>query len=139
VSYNRDTGDKIGPAIGGNHDATTVASDIMPPGSSLAACQRHADWLANVLAATEYTLTFTVEGIVPLARGQAVVIVSDDEEMAVYNGQKWYPTERKFSWDAGSIGAAGGGWGMSLTCTNRPYTIARTVSAATASTAGVGP
>ncbi len=139
VSYDRTTGNKVGPAIGGNHDATTVAGDTLPPGSSQQACQRRADWLANVLAATEYTLTFTVEGIVPLARGQAVIIVSDDEEMALYNGQKWYPTERKFAWDAGSTGAAGGGWSMQLTCTNRPYTVSRTVSAATAAASGTGP
>jgi len=136
VSYDRTTGHKVGPAIGGNHDATTVAGDTLPPGSSQQACQRRADWLANVLAATEYTLTFTVEGIVPLARGQAVIIVSDDEEMALYNGQKWYPTERKFAFSADATGTTGGGWSMQLTCTNRPYTVSRTVSAATAATSG---
>lgn len=116
-AYDPRTGDPVGPAIAGNHDGATVKRDVLAPGSSLDACQKRADWLATLFAATEYTLTCQIQGVVPLARGQAIVIVSDDPDMREYAGQKWYPSKRSYAW------SSAGGWTMSIDATSLPLTV----------------
>jgi len=127
-AYDPRTGNPVGPAIAGNHDGATVKRDVLPPGSSLDACQKHANWLATLFAATEYTLTCQIQGVVPLARGQAIVIVSDDLDMREYAGQKWYPSKRTYRY------SSAGGWTMSIDATSLPLT----VTAKNTSTSGVG-
>jgi len=127
-AYDPRTGVAVGPAIAGNHDGATVKRDVLAPGSSLDACQKRADWLAGLFAATEYTLTCQIQGVVPLARGQAIVIVSDDPDMREYAGQKWYPSKRTYKY------SAAGGWTMSIDATTLPLT----VTAKNTSTSGVG-
>ena len=127
-AYDPRTGVAVGPAIAGNHDGATVKRDVLPPGSSLDACQKRANWLAALFAATEYTLTGQIQGVVPLARGQAIVIVSDDPDMREYAGQKWYPSKRTYKY------SAAGGWTMSIDATSLPLT----VTAKNTSTSGVG-
>jgi hypothetical protein len=127
-AYDPRTGDPVGPAIAGNHDGATVKRDVLAPGSSLDACQKRANWLATLFAATEYTLTCQIQGVVPLARGQAIVIVSDDPDMREYAGQKWYPSKRTYKY------SAAGGWTMSIDATSLPLT----VTAKNTSTSGVG-
>jgi len=116
-AYDPRTGDPVGPAIAGNHDGATVKRDVLAPGSSLDACQKRANWLATLFAATEYTLTCQIQGVVPLARGQAIVIVSDDPDMREYAGQKWYPSKRSYAW------SSAGGWTMSIDATSLPLTV----------------
>ena len=127
-AYDPRTGVAVGPAIAGNHDGATVKRDVLPPGSSLDACQKRANWLATLFAATEYTLTCQIQGVVPLARGQAIVIVSDDPDMREYADQKWYPSKRTYKY------SAAGGWTMSIDATSLPLT----VTAKNTSTSGVG-
>jgi len=127
-SYSAKDGSVVGPAIAGNHDGATVKRDVLPPGSSLDACQKRADWLATLFAATEYTLTCQIQGVVPLARGQAIVIVSDDPDMREYAGQKWWPSKRTYRY------SSAGGWTMAIDATSLPLT----VTAKNTSTSGVG-
>jgi len=131
TSYSSADGTAWPPAVAGNHDATTVVKDILPPNSSQDACQRRADSLARIYGATEYTMDCAIHGIVPLARGQAIIIESDDPDVREYTGQRWYASKRRYTFDA----QGGGGWTMALTCTSRPFA---SVGKASASSSALG-